>query len=86
MSYYAVDFFLLWIFFLLFECCEHILWTEKFLSNLVNGHLISLFSNLVHFTFQMLDSDELEKYITEIEKEREEEAEKKKQKKWNVEP
>ena len=34
----------------------------------------------------MLDSDELEKYITEIEKEREEEAEKKKQKKWNVEP
>ena len=39
----------------------------------------------MHFTFQMLDSDELEKYITEIEKEREEEAEKKKQKKWNVE-
>ena len=33
----------------------------------------------------MLDSDEIEKYITEIEKEREEEAEKKKQKKWNVE-
>lgn len=31
--------------------------------------------------FQMLESEEIEKYITEIEKEREEEAEKKKQKK-----
>nr|KAG5713000.1 hypothetical protein BaRGS_021794 [Batillaria attramentaria] len=30
---------------------------------------------------QMMESDEIEKYITEIEKEREEEAEKKKQKK-----
>lgn len=33
------------------------------------------------FYSQMLESDEIEKYITEIEKEREEEAEKKKQKK-----
>ena len=41
------------------------------------------YSNIVHFIFQMLESDEIEKYITEIEKEREEEAEKKKQKKWN---
>lgn len=35
----------------------------------------------VFFYSQMLESDEIEKYITEIEKEREEEAEKKKQKK-----
>lgn len=32
----------------------------------------------------MMESDEIEKYITEIEKEREEEAEKKKQKKWSI--
>jgi hypothetical protein len=33
------------------------------------------------FSCQMLNADEIEEYVTEIEKEKEEEAEKKKQKK-----
>ena len=36
---------------------------------------------MLHFSLQMFEVSEVEKYVTEIEKEKEEEAEKKKQKK-----
>lgn len=42
--------------------------------------IVDIYTLYLHIT-QMMESDEIEKYITEIEKEREEEAEKKKQKK-----